>query len=312
MGLKELRESKMYLEEQRQLKKSMAENERRRKLEEADRFREEIDNIKLLREAKFENFYEYKNNVKKTLLKEALLNIYKRSMFNPNKREQALCEALLGSYIEDVGVDQLLKNMKFSKSGLLVSIYEAEEEAYKDITDGASANDLDSQTIDPEKVSEFWKEIDKSEDVEDATNLIRLRVSNAEEEFVNKNQEDKENVKTILKDTADRVKIAQDDGDEDYTNAVKESEERIAKSKIYSIQHEGHRNVFDRMVRNISESVIKNEEIKDEFTLENGRLDMDKIVESARCMYTLLEMVATLNIEDVDAQYIEDTLKSIK
>jgi hypothetical protein len=29
-------------------------------------------------------------------------------------------------------------------------------------------------------------------------------------------------------------------------------------------------------------------------------------------MYTLLEMVATLQLEKVDQQYIEDTLKSIK
>ena len=87
---------------------------------------------------------------------------------------------------------------------------------------------------------------------------------------------------------------------------------RIAKDKIYQIQHEGYHNIFDRMVRNISESVIKNEEIKKEFTLENGRLDMNKIVESARCMYTLLEMVSTLKIENVDSQYIEDALKSIK
>ena len=66
------------------------------------------------------------------------------------------------------------------------------------------------------------------------------------------------------------------------------------------------------MVRNISESVIKNEEIKEEFTTDNGRLDMDKIVESARCMYTLLEMVSTLQIEKVDSNYIEEALKSIK
>ena len=202
--------------------------------------------------------------------------------------------------------------MRFSESGLLVSIYEAEEEAFDNITDGANAEDVTSQTIDPKAIDDFWNQIDKNNDIDDVTNMIRLRVSNAEEEFVNKNQADKEDVKTILKDTAERVQAAKATNDNDYSEAVEESETRLAKNKIYSIQHEGYRNVFDRMVRNISESVIKNEAIKEEFTLDNGRLDMDRIVESARCMYTLLEMVSTLQIEKVDTEYIESALKSIK
>ena len=202
--------------------------------------------------------------------------------------------------------------MKFSKSGILVSIYEAEQDAFDKITDGANAEDINSQTIDPKAIDDFWDEIDKNNDIEDITNTIRLRVSTAEEDFVNRNQADKEDIKTILKDTAERVQNAKSTNDNDYSDAVEESEMRIAKDKIYQIQHEGYHNIFDRMVRNISESVIKNEEIKKEFTLENGRLDMNKIVESARCMYTLLEMVSTLKIENVDSQYIEDALKSIK
>ena len=39
---------------------------------------------------------------------------------------------------------------------------------------------------------------------------------------------------------------------------------------------------------------------------------MDAIVESARCMYALLETVSTIQLEKVDIKYIEDTLKSIK
>ena len=66
------------------------------------------------------------------------------------------------------------------------------------------------------------------------------------------------------------------------------------------------------MVRNLSEVALTNEEAKKEFLAENGHLDVEKIVESVRCMYTLLEMVGTIQLEKVDQQYIEDTLKSIK
>lgn len=307
-----LREDRNYLKERKELKASLAENARKQEIEDMNNLYEKHYNAKLVHEAKADQYYEYKKDVKKTLLTEALGRIYKDSIFHISDREAALCEALLGAYIENTGVDTILKNMRFSKSDLLISIYEAEQEAFDKITDGSNADDVTSQTIDPKAIDDFWNQIDKNNDLEDVTNMIRLRVSNAEEEFVNKNQEDKEDIKSILKDTAERVQNAKASNDNDYSDAVEESEMRLAKNKIYQVQHESYHNVFDRMVRNISESVIKNEEIKQEFTLENGRLDMDKIVESARCMYTLLEMVSTLQIEKVDSEYIEAALKSIR
>ena len=307
-----LREDRNYLKERKEFKRTLAENARKQEIENMNKLREEIDNAKLIHEAKIDNFYEYKANVKKTLLTEALGRIYKDSIYHITDREAALCDSLLGSYIESTGVDTILKNMRFSKSGLLVSIYEAEQEAFDDITKDANAEDVTSQTIDPKAIEDFWNNIDKNNDIDDVTNMIRLRVSNAEEDFINKNQADKEDIKTILKDTAERVQNAKASNDNEYSEAVEESEMRIAKDKIYNVQHESYHNIFDRMVRNISEAVLKDQVIKEQFSLDNGRLDMDKIVESARCMYTLLEMVSSLKIEKVDSEYIEAALKSIK
>ena len=264
------------------------------------------------RETALDKFYAYKDDVKKTLIETALLNIYEMSFTTLSAREKALCENLLDQYVNEVGTIQLMKNMKRSESGLLRKIAEEVEEYYTEITKDATADDPESQTISPEAINNFWKEIDKSDNIEDITSLIRLRVSNAEEEFVNKNAEDKNDVKDIMKQTAARVQMAKSSNDNDYSEMVEESETRLAKNKIYAVQHEGHHNVFHRMVSNLSEVAIKNEDARKEFIDENGRLNVDKIVESARCMYTLLEMVGTIQLENVDGQYIEDTLKSIK
>lgn len=307
-----IREDRSYLKEKRAEREALRENAIKA---DRDAFNQRIldrDEIIATREAKIDAFYKYKDDVKKTLLKEALMHIYEGSFHNPSIRESAMCSALLEQYINDTGTTQLLKNMKNSDSFLLKKIYEEVSEFSDDITAGASVDDPESQTIDPEKVEEFWKSIDKSEDIEDINDLIRMRVSNAEEDFVNKNQQDKEDIKTILKQTAARVNMAKDSNDNDYAEAVEESETRLAKDKIYQLQHEAHHNVFDRMVRNLSEAALKNENAKKEFTAENGHLDVEKIVESARCMYTLLEMVGTIQLEKVDQQYIEDTLKSIQ
>jgi len=306
-----IREDRTYLSALKEERNALAENAEQKRNEDFNNAVIAREDAIAAHEAKIDKFYAYKDNVKRTLVKEALSHIYEGSITNISKREKAICENLLDQYISEVGVTQLLKNMKFSESALLMKIQEETDEFSKEITKDATADDEKSQIINPEDIAKFWKEVETSEDIEDITNLIRLRVSNAEEEFVNKNQEDKEDVKTILKNTATRVNLAKSSNDNDYAEAVEESETRLAKQQIYKIQHEGRHNVFDRMVRNLSEAVMKNEDAKKEYTLENGRLDVEKIVESARCMYTLLEMVGTIQLENVDQQYIEDTLKSI-
>ena len=114
-------------------------------------------------------------------------------MFNPNERELRIGKALIENYVEDLGPAKLLKNMKFSESAFLLEVKDAVEDFYDKITGDADAEEVATQTIKPEDVEDFWKQVDKSDDMQDITDMIRLRVSNAEEEFVNKNQEDKEN-----------------------------------------------------------------------------------------------------------------------
>ena len=307
-----IREDRSFLNELRAEREAIRENAAKIERDEYNRRIVERENIIAAHEAAVNKFYAYKDNVKTTLLKEALMHIYEGSFHNITNREHILCESLLEQYIAETGTTNLLKNMKYSESYLLRKICEDVHSYADEITADATADKPESQVIDPNKVDEFWKDIDKSEDIEDITNLIRMRVSNAEEDFVNKNQEDKQDIKTILNQTAQRIQSAKGGLDNDYSEAVEESETRLAKDRIYKIQHESHHNVFDRMVRNLSEAALTNEEAGKEFRSDNGHLDVDKIVESARCMYTLLEMVGTIQLEKVDQQYIEDTLKSIK
>lgn len=307
-----LKEDRAYLKERREVRESLKENAIKQSKLDFNNAINQREDIKAKHEAMVDNFYQYKNDVKKTLLTEALGNIYKKCITNINIRESNICDALLGNYIEETSVEKILKNMRLSESGLLRYIQEEVDKTSKDITKDATYDKPDSQTIPSKEVEDFWARIDNSTNIDDLTDIIRTRVSDAEEAFILKNQEDKANVKKILKNTAENISAAKMTGDDDYADAVEESDTRLAKQRIYSIQHEGHRSVFDRMVRNLSEAVLKNEDMRKDYVLENGRLNVDSIVETARCMYGLLEMVSALGIEKVDGQYIEDTLKSIK
>lgn len=306
-----LREDRNFLSQLKAERASIRENAIAQEKKDFNQRIIDREDIRAQHEASLNKFYDYKDNVKKTLLKRALMELYTGSFHNISKREYAACNNLLEQYIGETGTSTLLKNMGKSNSSILHTIKEKTDEYAAAITADATASDPDSQVIKAEDVDSFWKDIDKQEDIGDITNLIRLRVSSAEEDFINKNQQDKENIDDILKKTATRIQLAKGSNDNDYSEMVEESETKIAKNEIYKIQHEGHHNVFDHMVRNLSKVAMTNENAKAEFTNESGRLDIDHIVEAVRCMYTLLEMVGTIQLEKVDQKYIEDTLKSI-
>lgn len=306
-----LREDRQYLAEQRKAKEEAAKLARQKSINEFNQHIVEEENQKMAFNKSVDKLLEFKANVKKSLIKKMLMELCVGSIPNYTHREYSICENLIENYISEVGETALLKNMRFSENGFLRTCWSEINSHYKTITEDAT-RDEDTQYIDSGSLDDFWKDVDNTEDVDDITNLIRMRVSNAEENFVNRNQQDKENVKTVLKQTADRVQMAKDTNDNDYAESVEESETRIAKDKIYKIQHEGYRSVFDRMVRNLSEAAVKNKDAKGSLIDENGKLNMDSIVESARCMYSLLETIGTIQLEKVDNKYIEDTLKSIK
>lgn len=307
-----IREDLQYLEERKKMRKAEKETAKKRAREKTNNRIIADEDIKIAHEQAVEKYYDYKDNVQHELLKKALVELCTQSIPHINYREQILCENLVDKYINETGAAKLLRNMKFSDNYLLRTIHEKVKESQKEITKDTSADDESTQIISKKAIDDFWTEIDNAEDIADITNIIRMRVSNAEEEFINKNQEDKEAIKTILKQTASRVQKAKESENEEYAEAVEESETRLAKNKIYQIQHESHRNVFDKMVRQLSKAALSNDVLKEDYINENGKIEFDRIVETVRCMYTLLETVSTIQLEKVDTDYIKNIINSIK
>ena len=310
MGL--LRENALAVEAAKNERRALAEAA----VKEAAKNREEEiasrDAIKEAAVKRSEDFYAYKNDVKKVIVTEALKRIYMGSITNPSLNERYIGEALIGNYISEKTVDYVMESFRRANTGFLTDLYEACQAYYESETENADQNNQMTMTISRSNAKEVIDKLFDNEDIEDITNTIRMRVSAAEEEFVNKNQRDNANIKTILDDVSKRIADAKMNNDNDYAEVIASSESAIAKDKIYKIQHESKRNVFGQMVIQLSEATLKNPELREKYTAEAGRLDMDAIVESVRCMYTLLEMVNTLKLEVVDEKYLKETIDSIK
>lgn len=350
----------------------MQEEERKRKALEEEALQRAIEEDEkkwLAREAAMRNADErrtalprFKESVRSALLTEALTRICIGSIRQPTDNERAVCEALVGNYVQEKGAEELLSD--FRNTSFLENLRTVIDKHVDIITEDADENDPDSMVVTKDNMDDFFEELDDTENMEDVTNTIRLRVSNAEEDFVNKTAMDRENLKSIIQDTSKRVEDAKPGLDNDYSDdseealdegpvlpedddtvadeepveetgdqgdtkedttpqpvqpqpskpqPSKEDSEAVkeAKQKIYELESR-NKTVFEKMVYNLTEACVKNADMREQFVIENGRVDMDRIVDSVRCMYTMLEMVSTLKIENVDAAYVESTLQSIK
>ena len=61
----------------------------------------------------------------------------------------------------------------------------------------------------------------------------------------------------------------------------------------------------------MAKSIVAEESILESYRLENGKLNMQKIIDTSEVMYTFLEMVNSMKIKDIDNRYLTEVLNSI-
>lgn len=174
--------------------------------------------------------------------------------------------------------------------------------------------DVTGQDLNPETKEEMLDKLEQEEDTDTAIDIIAQRISKAEEEFIKKNAQDKQRIEDIVDDINDRINGAKADpnnSDED----VEEIEQEAAiemKRKISKIRDDRPHTVFEMMVRQLSQGILNDAgAINEEYTDENGKINMDTVVEVAKCVYGFLEFVNTCQLERVDEAYIKHVIESI-
>ena len=268
-----------------------------------ERLDKSIRDIKDIREESAIRFGNFKDTVKNVLLSEALFKIFSPCLGeNYSRQSKILAENLIYDFIErNDGADTILTR-KRGVSYAIESIYNEVEDYYKLIVEKADKSD---PKVDKEDMSEFLDKLDNDADIENVSQAIAIRVANAEEEFINNNMSDKLAIKSIIDDTAARIDAAKNDGSIDMTNAeIEEEANMICKQKIKQ-NNNRPKSLFEYMVQNLAEQSMKSESMRESY-VKNEKIDVDKIVESVRCIYGVLETVNTLRLENVNEEYIQN------
>ncbi len=190
----------------------------------------------------------------------------------------------------------------------------------EDASEDDDVKDIVGDPIDPEaeeedeedKNEEIFDQLEDEEDVQKAIEIIRNRVADAEETFIKNNAEDKKKIDELLNKISNNVKTVEDLGDKDPKKAqVAQESTRECKQKIDAIYNDQTTTIFEKMSRILTRNIVKNDVVRESYTTEDGQLDTDLAMESAKVMYGFLETLNTLQIEKVDEKYIANILNGM-
>lgn len=269
---------------------------------------------RLLKESKLEHL---KERLYRVLFVESLSNIADNSTKNISTMGKSIHRSILNQYvIENGGIYNILYKFRDPINLVLSKITEAVEDEVKEVIDNASTNDnMEDINNSIENVNE---KIEDNIDIDHITDTIRDRVLDGEKDFVENISNEKDEIKKALTNTTEELKdISNKENDGEYSeeDAEKIKEEAVVlfRRKISNIKNKSSKSIFGKLVKAYSESILSNIDINNsEFILESGRLNMESIIDMARCSYTILEMMSSLNMETVDRAFIEETIQSVK
>lgn len=259
-------------------------------------------------------FFKWKNDVKEALLSEAIMSIFNDSfnkIYSEDSKFENLKQSLVHGFINESGVDNTIEHFKYA-SDMLAQYAEVIEEAYHEMTDKATP---DCCMIDTSAKDRFYDKLANA-DKANVTKQICGRVQDAVETFVTRNAANRQEIKDVLQATQDKIVAQQQKNSTDVTTdqtpeEVAESFSQIANMKIRKIENTPV-NLFDEMAYNACKNLYKiPEKERKDFTLENGKLDMETVMESCKVIYTFMEMLNTTRMHNFKPEELQDFVENV-
>ena len=242
-----------------------------------------------------------RNNLKEAFLFEAIKYFYNESSVQEIEKEelQTTKDTIIMGFIKENGVENILN--KFRKRDVVLTdianfvnestraIMEENEEKLKD----SETDPEDIQVSVDDRESFIDKMAQQKEEIEDVGAMVQTHVANNVEEFIASNVEDRQQIKDILDDVKEKVASIKA-ANADVAEQIKESKIMKARREIYKIKN-SKKNILECMVNHLSKRVIA--ENHQAFLDDRNSIKMDKIVETAECMLTMLVLSEAFGFE---------------
>ena len=263
-------------------------------------------------EKRQKEFDAFTSESKDFLLTEALTYVLSKCL--PNNIDGALMasgRAVAESFVKEEGSYPLISRFK-TKTLFLSELANIVEETHKKVIHGCQERRKEQEgpfKISNSEMKAFHDRLENM-DTDTVTKQIIARVTKAEEEFVKANIKDKETLEQLSTATEEKLNGIKNK-DQDTENAIKQEAVNRYRQQVDSITNR-RKGILESIVTRMATSIVKEESVLEQFKLESGKLNMQKIIDTSEVMYTFLEMVNTLQIKDVDSAYLQEVLTSVQ
>lgn len=269
----------------------------------------------------------------------------------PTSRDRMLAGSLIYDFVHENGADNLIRNFKY-RNVYLAEIALITEEVYDEIEKQKGITQEDIENIENgtikdkilKKEAKLPKNITKliSKRVEDSIDDFlndkrdmdaRLRqIYDKAQAKIDKFNQEKESLmmgQQSAVDTTDgsdpelganamyNSKMDAQQGQEvmdqgpDTGLGVQEQYLAEAKDLEYKELNKPY-SIFDAMMRIVTESTHKNQSLRESYINEQNEFNYQKLLNDVRTMYTILECVNTLNMVEINADYLTKMLKKMQ
>lgn len=258
---------------------------------------------------------EFLQNVKESFVSECIMKLYCESMVTPmTSQDRTVARNLVNRFVKENGAGDLIVN--FSTRNILLSeMARICQKYYDKVLEGlldpendptrpkdTKPGEVKEYNLDTTIKDDFYKEL---EDVDtlDASKIIKERVADAMQQFVDDNSCAKMDYEEVIQQAQEKIASAKDE-------AMIEEYSSIAKRKINEMKLNRKKNVFNIMVEALTKRVLTDDTYKVRY-MNESTVDMDSVVGSVQLIYTMLEMVNTTNMVNVDEKFITEYLDSL-
>ena len=247
-------------------------------------------------------------NVKSGFLSEAMSKLYKESFGVMTKRDRITAKNLINTFINEQGAGELLNRFKYQNT-LVAEMARIVQEHYDMVVESITCDDEECNIpgrakelhLDKTIVDDFYKDL-VDLDTTEASKLIKDKVTDAMTEFIDQNTQNKLDFEEIINTAKEKITDLKEE------SAV-ESTMNEAKRQINEMKRTRHKNIFHYMVEAISKEAFKDINGVGKQYIHESKVDMDGVVNSAKLIYTMLEMLNTT--EMVSKDYIQTYIENL-
>ena len=276
-------------------------------------FAENMNNLRYTKENNDNKFRKYISEAKTTLLTEAIFYFVNESFDHSvtlDQRKQA--EAVVLNFVKEEGADKLLRKYE-TQTEFLANLTGIVNETYDKIVKEANESKNKKITgfnMKKSTTDAFYNKLQNISNTQ-VTNKIMDMVAQETEDFIQQSVEDKNKMEQMAQDTKEKI--------DNIKARTPEAKEAIKQEMVNAYNRESKlirtnrpRSIFEEMVYHISNKVVKHKDLlESHYVNESGQLDVNKITENAKVLYTVLETLNTFKFKTFDAESIQELVQNI-